>query len=140
MKLEILEITPDRLAEYATVPRAFEVRSILQVELIRGGLGGMRLEEVPVDPYIKDYDAHGETALDWPRKFDVHVWGFFLARWGNEETAGAAAVAVDSTGVFMREARRDLAVLWDIRVRPQYRGAGIPLFRYAGLVPEARPS
>lgn len=130
MKLEIIEITPDRLAEYARVPSSLEVRSVLQVELIQGGLGGMRLEEVPVDPYIKDYDAHGETALDWPRKFDVCAWGFFLARWG-DETAGAAAVAVDSTGVFMLEARRDLCVLWDIRVRPQYRGAGIPLFRYA---------
>ncbi|MGD0611563.1 MAG: GNAT family N-acetyltransferase [Anaerolineales bacterium] len=70
--------------------------------------------------------------LPWigPGSFDVRAWGFFLARWG-DETAGAAAVAVDSTGVFMLEARSDLCVLWDIRVRPQYRGAGILLFRYA---------
>jgi GNAT superfamily N-acetyltransferase len=31
----------------------------------------------------------------------------------------------------MLESRKDLAVLWDIRVCPEYRGAGIPLFRYA---------
>jgi len=44
---------------------------------------------------------------------------------------GAAAVAFDTTGVFLLEARRELAVLWDIRVRPEARGAGILLFRHA---------
>jgi len=32
----------------------------------------------------------------------------------------------------MLEGRRDLAVLWDIRSSPAYRGVGIPLFRHAG--------
>lgn len=131
MKLEIIEITPDSLVEYARVPSSLLVRSVLQVELIQGGLGGMHLEEVPVDPYIKDHEPHGESPLDWPRRFDVHEWGFFLAR-GGDETAAAAAVAVDSTGVFSLESRPDRCVLWDIRLHPHHRGAGIPLFRYAG--------
>jgi hypothetical protein len=123
MKLEILEIPPDRLAEYASVPSALEVRSILQVELIQGGLGGMRLQEVSVNPYIKDYDAHGETVVDWPRKFDVRNWGFFLARWG-DETAGAAAVAFDTTGRNLILAP-DAAALDDAPARRFQRGINV---------------
>jgi GNAT superfamily N-acetyltransferase len=89
----------------------------------------MRLVEEGVEPYTKNYDRD-ETPMDWPKRFDVTNWGFFLARAG-ERIAGAAAVAFDTTGVFMLEARRDLAVLWDIRVRPEFRGAGILLFRHA---------
>jgi len=129
MKIVIEEITPEGLFEYARVPIAFEVKSIFQVELVGGGLGGMLLHEVPVNPYIKDYDVE-ETPEDWPKKFDVTNWGFFLAKEGGK-TVGAAAVAFDTTGVFMLEARRNLSVLWDIRVRPEARGSGIPLFRYA---------
>jgi GNAT superfamily N-acetyltransferase len=130
MALEIVEIPPERLEEYAQVPMNFEVRSIFAVEPLAGGLGGLRLVEVPVpNPYVKDYTTE-ESPVDWPAKFDVRTWGFFLARQG-ELIAGAAAVAFVTTGVFVFEARRDLAVLWDIRVRPACRGAGIPLFRHA---------
>ena len=57
MKITIEEISPERLGEYANIPIAFMVRSIFQVELIDGGLGGMSMLEAPVEhPYIKDYD------------------------------------------------------------------------------------
>jgi GNAT superfamily N-acetyltransferase len=126
----IEEISPDHLAEYASIPSRFEVKSMLEVELVDGGLGGMLLHERPVRPYIKDYDANGESPANWPRRFNVTNWGFFLARVGNG-LVGAAAVAFQTTGVFMLEVRMDLSVLWDIRVRPEAHGTGIPLFRYA---------
>lgn len=46
---------------------------------------------------------------------------------------GAAAIAYDSSAVTMLVQRRDLAVLWDIRVSPDRRGQGIgrALFRRA---------
>ena len=90
----------------------------------------MLLHETPITPYIKNYDAYGELPTDWPKRFNVTNWGFFLAK-GGGQPFGAAAVAFDTTGVFMLEARRDLSVLWDIRVCPEYRGVGIPLFKYA---------
>jgi len=131
MQVQIIEIVPERLIDYASVPIRFEVRSILQVELVDGGLGGMLLRQVPVEkPYVKDYDAYGELPTDWPKLFDVTNWGFFLALDG-ERPVGAAAVAFDTAGVFMLEGRRDLAVLWDLRAHPACRGVGIPLFRYA---------
>ncbi len=81
-------------------------------------------------PYTKDYDSVGDMPSDMPRKFDVKNWGFFLAM-AADKPVGAATVAFDTTGVFMLESRKDLAVLWDIRACPEYRGVGIMLFRYA---------
>jgi GNAT superfamily N-acetyltransferase len=131
MPVQIVEIGPGRLGEYASVPSRFDVKSTLQVELVEGGLGGMLLRQVPLErPYIKDYDAYGEIPTDWPKLFDVINWGFFLAMEG-ERRAGAAAVAFDTSALLMLEVRRDLAVLWDLRTEPAYRGVGIPLFRYA---------
>jgi GNAT superfamily N-acetyltransferase len=131
MKIVIEQISSDRLGEYDRVPQKVEVKAILQVELVEHGLGGILLNEIPVEqPYIKDYDASGELPSDMPSRFEVRNWGFFLALDGGI-AAGAATVAYDTTGVFMLEARRDLSVLWDIRVRPEYRGVGIPLFRHA---------
>ena len=55
--LQIIEIGPERLKEYDLIPQRVEVRSILEVSLVSGGMGGMMLKEVPVEqPYIKDYD------------------------------------------------------------------------------------
>jgi GNAT superfamily N-acetyltransferase len=131
MAITIIEIKPSQLAEYRSVPSRFEVKSVLVPELVDNGLGGILLREQEVEkPYIKDYDASLETPTDWPQKFDISKWVFFLAING-DKTVGAGAVAFDTTGVFMLEGRRDLAVLWDLRVRPEARGAGISLFHYA---------
>ena len=137
MKIAIDEISPDGLAEYGKIPIALEVKTILEAKLVDGGLGGIILQEVPVKPYTKDYDAYGELPTDWPKRFDVTNWGFFLARMA-DRPVGAVAVAFDTTGVFMLEAREDLSVLWDIRVCPEARGVGIPLFRYAAGWSRAR--
>lgn len=131
MPITIVEVGPERLSEYAQIPIRFEVHSIFDVELMDGGLGGIVLHERKVTPYIKDYDEW-EPSVDWPRQFDVSNWGFFLARDG-DQNIGAAAVAFNTNGVHMLEERSDLAVLWDIRVRPEVRGRGIGrmLFEYA---------
>ena len=131
MPVQIAQIGPERLGDYASIPSKFEVRSTLQVELIEGGLGGMLLRQVPVESTnIKDDDGDGEIPSNWPKLFDVTNWGFFLALDGGR-LAGAAAVAFDTRGILMLEARRDLAVLWDLRAHPAHRGVGIPLFRHA---------
>jgi GNAT superfamily N-acetyltransferase len=131
MSIEILEIGPDRLAEYATVPSRFMVTSMFQVERIEAGLGGLLLKEVQVDsPYLKDYDSYGELPTDWPNRFDVSKWGFFLAV-EQGQPVGAATMAYSTPDLFMLESRQDLSVLWDLRVASRGRGAGIQLFHYA---------
>jgi GNAT superfamily N-acetyltransferase len=101
-------------------------------------MGGLRLiEEAVTPPYVKDYDAD-ESPIDWPKQFDTRRWVFFLALNGAHSPLGAAAVAYDTPGVNMLEARRDLAVLWDIRVHPDARGRGLGRRLFARAVDWAR--
>ena len=59
--VNIIEIGPKYLTEYAFIPIKFEVKSTLQVELINDGLVGMLLCQIPVEkPYVKDYDSYGD--------------------------------------------------------------------------------
>jgi len=129
MSIDIRRISLGQLALYATVSIAYRVESVLRVEVMDGGLGGLRLvEERLAEPYVKDYDAQGEGGCGlsniWPREFDISRWGLFLA-YGGDRPAGAATVAVDTEGIYMLEGRKDLAVLWDIRVQPGARGQGV---------------
>jgi GNAT superfamily N-acetyltransferase len=119
----ILESIPN-LAEYASVPISFEVRTVLDVIEIESGSGGFMLSERAVDaPYVKDYDLH-ESPRSWADRFDLINWGWILAR-ENDNRVGCATIAFNTPGVNMLEGRRDLAVLWDIRVAPEMRGRGV---------------
>ncbi|MBI5368320.1 MAG: GNAT family N-acetyltransferase [Planctomycetes bacterium] len=122
---------PRDLAAYATVPIAFRAASIYQVIALDEGGGGFRLEEVAVAPFEKDFDV-AQPPTDWPARFDVSRWRFFLAR-ADGAVVGGAAVARDTRDLLMLEGRTDLACLWDLRVRPAWRGRGVgaALFREA---------
>jgi GNAT superfamily N-acetyltransferase len=57
-------------------------------------------------------------------------WGL-LAAYDGDDRIGGAVIAFRAPGVGMLEGRDDLAALWDIRVRPEHRSAGVgaALFR-----------
>jgi GNAT superfamily N-acetyltransferase len=140
MTVEVLEIPVTALAEYAAVPIAFEVRRVLDDTPIDSGFGGFALSERAVDvPYVKDYDAGDGGPTRWPERFDLSNWGLLGARLDGR-LVGGAAVAFDTPGLMMLEGRRDLAVLWDIRVAPEARGQGVgaALFRAAEAWASAR--
>jgi len=134
MAATIQEIGLDRLPDYAAIPIAFEVAAMLRVELVDGGLGGMRLREMRVAPaYTKNYDAYeGCGPTRWPERFDTRHWGLFLALEG-DRPVGGATVAFDTPGLRMLSDRDDLAALWDLRVRPDFhrQGIGTALFDHA---------
>jgi GNAT superfamily N-acetyltransferase len=132
--LVIREVGVEGLPDYAGVPSAFEVRSVLNAAPLEGGFSGIRLrEEMVAEPYVKDYDD-GEESFpeDWPRQFDVGKWGILVA-WEGDRCVGGATVAYNTAGLNMLDGRSDLAVLWDIRVRPEARrrGIGTQLFQHA---------
>ena len=130
MTLEVSDAPVGDLTEYARISIAFEVESCYHVS---GDPGRWMLTEAPVDPYIKDYDAlPGESPRDWPKRFDVSRWRMIVAR-VDGQWAGGAVVAFDTPNCDMLEGRRDLAVLWDIRVAPEFRrrGVGAALFAAA---------
>ena len=122
---------------------AFEVRERFAILALNGGLGGFRLIAEPVvAPYVKDYDTDpGQHPTAWPARFDLAHWGI-LSAWVEGTRAGGAAVAWDTPGLDMLEGRPDLAVLWDLRVAPAWRGQGIgaALFRAAEAWARARGS
>ena len=122
------------LALHADIPISFVVDRVLHVTLVDGGLGGLQLTEADVDePWTKDYDAiDGEGPTRWANRFDVTNWGLVAAH-EDGRRLGGAVIAYDTPGVNMLGGRSDLAVLWDLRLRPEARsrGIGTMLFREA---------
>lgn len=132
MKIEISEKSAADLGDYAQIPIQYEIREILDVEA--DGHGGFILSPRWIDrPYFKDYDAiAGEGPLRWTQCFDLTNWGILMAR-VEGQLVGGTVIAFKTAGVTMLESREDLAVLWDIRVKPEVRGQGVgsALFRAA---------
>ncbi len=139
MSIEVRELGPECLEQYAEVPIRFRVGSILRVEEVDRGLGGLLLREEPVaEPYLRDYDAEDDEPLArWRKRFDVSNWGFFLAFDGTRPVGGAT-VAYRTPNVWMLDGRDDLAVLWDLRVHPDYRGQGVGTGLFQRVVDWAR--
>jgi GNAT superfamily N-acetyltransferase len=76
-------------------------------------------------PRTKDYDAiHGHSPADWPSQFDLGGWRF-LAAYVEGKRLGGATVIMRAEGAGMLEGRADLGLLWDIRVAPTVRRAGV---------------
>jgi GNAT superfamily N-acetyltransferase len=126
MTIEVTEEPMSVVPEYARVPIVFTVDRVLDVTTRDDGPGGFALSERRLEvPYEKDYDAiPGEGPLQWGRRFDLSKWALFTARVA-ARIVGGAAVAFDTPGLTMLEGRRDLAVLWDIRVSPDARRQGV---------------
>ena len=128
MSLDIQQeaVTLTALQEYAAVSMTVVVDRILQVAVADGGLGGLSLTETALaDPYVKDYDAlRGAEPVRWLERFDTSNWGLIRGR-RDGRMVGGAVVAFNSPGVRMLGGRDDIAVLWDIRVWPEERGAGL---------------
>jgi GNAT superfamily N-acetyltransferase len=133
LPVSIRQITAEQFPLYDTLPMHFTVTSVLRVEVVDGGLGGFRLVEEPLaTPYVKDYDAGGDdNPTAWAREYDTSRWGIFLAldadlAVGGNCPVGGVAVAPDASmcpaGPFPR---RDIAVVWDIRVHPDARHGGV---------------
>lgn len=134
LEMRVEAPTPGALSEHGRIPIAYVVDRMLKVTLADGGLGGMALTETPVpDPYVKDYDAiEGEGPARWAERFDVSNWGL-IGAWRNGARIGGVVIAFRTADLRMLGDRDDVAVLWDIRVEPKLRGAGVgsALFRAA---------
>jgi ribosomal protein S18 acetylase RimI-like enzyme len=115
--LELIERSSEFLPQYETIPIAFEVKEYLHIEMPADGPGGLALQQLAVEsPYVKDYDAlPGQRPTDWPKRFDLSKW-WFAAAYLTGQHVGGVAVVMESG---------DEAVVWDIRIAPQYRRQGI---------------
>jgi GNAT superfamily N-acetyltransferase len=122
MNIAVIEEPVTTLTEYAGIPIAFEVDEVFDV--IAEADGSVRFDARRVSvPYVKDYDASNGPKT-WAERFDLSSWGFFSARIDGQRVGGAA-IACDTSMVGLPQLRRDVAVLWDIRIAPSARRRGI---------------
>lgn len=133
MAFDLKRITAKDLDLYATIPMTVDVHSVLQVAPIAEGLGGLALREEKIEtPYVKDYDGDvGNAPPLWSGQFDLQNWGIFLGFHENTAVAGMA-IACNVPDSDLCDGRNDLAVLWDIRVHPDFRhqGFGTHVFQH----------
>lgn len=108
---------------YDQVSQNVDVHAEYRVKRIENGLGGFLLEEVPVEPYVKDL-AKYDRATEYEKQFDITNWRFYMA-FDGETPVGAATVAGETKGLNMLYGRDDACVLWDIRVADGYKHKGI---------------
>lgn len=123
---DIVEHSVEDLTDYSSVPISFEVRAILDVQVIDQGLGGIVLSERKHEPpYVKDCDAFkGQGPTRWADRWDIWNWGVISA-FVNASRVGGCVVAYDTLGVHKLEGQEDIAAPWDLRVAPDYRRNGI---------------
>ena len=108
---------------YDNIPMKVDVHSEYKIKRVDNGLGGLAFEEVPVEPYIKDFGKH-DCATTYEERFDISTWRFYMA-FDGERAIGAATVAGPTKGMNMLYGREDACVLWDIRVADGYKYQGI---------------
>jgi len=119
----IVAESAESLAAYASVSIAFETTPRVDTA-VAAESGGIRVSSLPAK-VTKDYDAYpGSHPLDWPTRFEVARWTF-LAAYRSGVRIGGAVVIADDAQIELLEHRRDLALLWDLRVAPEARGRGI---------------
>lgn len=126
MQIEIDEEPISNLPVLETISIAFVVDKVLEPTLLDNERLGIVFDERELEsPYAKDYDElEGEGPLRWAHRFDLANWGLIVARSAGK-ALGGAVIAFDTANVNMLEGRRDLAVLWDLRVDPEARGTGV---------------
>jgi ribosomal protein S18 acetylase RimI-like enzyme len=113
------------LDQYAKIPMYLEANKIIKCIPIDGGTSGFRLSEQTVHPpFKKTYENTEDDPFPRHKKWDVSNWGIFIYK-KNEMIVGGCVVAVRTEEIYMLEGRTDMAVLWDIRVHPEYQRSGI---------------
>lgn len=117
------EVDKTYFALYDTVPQNVDVRSEYKVQRVNNGLGGLILEEIPVESYVKDLSKY-ERATEYEKRFDITNWRFYMA-FDGEIPVGAMTIAGTTKGLHMLYGRTDACVLWDIRVADAYKHQGI---------------
>ncbi len=143
MNLKFEEVGLKHLEEYSKISSYFYVDYIYKLKKVNRGLGGILFEKTKINgkkdeniienkslywdeqisKYIKNYDLE-ENIFNWKEDFGMENWGVFIA-YDGDIPIGGANIAFNTKGVNMLSGRKDMTVLWDIRVIDKYKGKGI---------------
>ena len=117
------EESVEDLTAYSEISISFLVERVLVPDPAQGST--RFIEEAQSPPYPKDYDSEpGGHPTEWPQRFDTSTW-VVISAWSGSDRIGGVVVAHGNDQVDMLEGRDNLAVVWDIRVSPEYRGRGV---------------
>jgi GNAT superfamily N-acetyltransferase len=117
--MSIKQISSKDMEDYSKIPISFEVKSILHVSHINQGLGGIQLIEQNCTTYVKNYDEIDEVhPLNWSKFFNLEEWGIFVIHYNDIYIGGATVTPPMSKD-------KKVAVLWDLRIHPDFRGQGL---------------
>ena len=136
MDISIQPVSKALLEEYSRIPSGVEVNSVLDIELLQDGLGGIVFRERELDnPLMKYFEEEPDEIIIWPETFDTSNWAIITAE-EDGKLIGGLAVACRNPEIVNNRILMgidDLAVVWDIRVHPDYRrqGIGTKMFRKA---------
>jgi len=118
LRIDILEgISEPDLDRYAKVSIQFTSAEKYEVREREGGGFALGLCALP-ESISTDFDAH-EHPTEWVR-WDLRNAAMFEAHLGGRLVGGAVVVR-DMPKLNLLAARKDLAVLWDLRVAPEFR-------------------
>ena len=132
MSLDIREESMAALDEYARIPVSFLVERIRRVATAAQQSERSPVhEEVVERPYIKDYDSiPGNHPTDWMRRFNTTEWRLLTAH-ENGRRIGGAIVAPATPELASHTPTSEIAILWDLRVRPESRRTGVATALFA---------
>lgn len=124
MQIDISQQDQSSLNTYCDIPISFDVHATFALDT--ANLQGITLRERTVfRPYIKDIDGGDPArAAQWGKIWDMSNWAIFSASILGKRV-GAAIVAHKTPTLDMLERRNDLALLWDLRIHPDFRRSGI---------------
>jgi GNAT superfamily N-acetyltransferase len=117
-------LTAAALEAYGKVSIAFQAASVLRLEPLEGGLGGIRLVETVVESFVKDYDIDESQGPQLWLRWATPRSSIFAA-FAGDERVGGAVVFTHTQGMQFLRGRTEIAALWDIRVAPAWRGRGV---------------
>lgn len=106
---------------YDLIDMKVDVQEIYEMDI--NDLNGIFFRKIAVLPYQKDF-TKWDNFQSWKKQFDLTNWHFFLAMDGSLPVGGAV-FCYHSPEIQLLEGRRDLGILWDIRVRSDYKRRGI---------------
>jgi GNAT superfamily N-acetyltransferase len=116
--------TLDELDAYARISIAFDVRERVVLPLERTASGDIMTQSLG-GSYLKDYDVAPENhPSHWNALLLAARHALLIAERGNE-WIGGAIVLCDSPNIHMLRGASDVVLLWDLRVDPRFRGAGV---------------
>ena len=129
MDVTLVDESPPCLRDYATVTSALVVSERVDVALLEGGICGGRIRGRAVErPFVKDYDAlAGQHPEQWGRRWDLTSGWWFGGAFVGKKRVGGVAVALDVRQVEGSGVAGDegVALLWDVRVSPEFRRQGV---------------